>query len=138
MSFSEVYHVVRTVRKASTIGREAGKAAEGAGKGVSPMAGFDVLRMSSMAGKAAMVGGPVAAGATVGAVGTLAVLSYFSQFIQPGGQLVLPDPSSGINYADQARETLMKKIYGPQKGNEIWQNEFSSRTSEIDLRTQHP
>ena len=138
MSFSEVFHVIRTVRKASTIGAEAGRAAAEEGKGFSPMAPYEFLRMGSLAGKATLMGGPGLGGLTIGGLAALSVLSYFSQFIQPGGQLVLPDPSSGISYSDQTREALLNKIYGPQKGNEIWQNEFSGRSIEVDLRTKYP
>jgi hypothetical protein len=138
MSLSEVFHVVRTVRKASTIGKEAGRAAEGGGASISALAPFEALRMTQLVGRATLLGGPGLGAAAVGGLAVLGILGYFSQFIQPGGQLLLPDPTSGISYADQARQALMVRIYGPQKGNEIWQNEFAGRSIEVDLRTKYP
>ncbi len=41
-------------------------------------------------------------------------------------------------YADQARQALLVRIFGSQAGNAIWQNEYSNRTIEVDLRSKYP
>jgi len=137
LSFSEIFHVVRTVRKASTIGREAARAEQGTGE-VSALAPFEALRMTTLVGRATLSGGPGAGAAAAGGLAVLGILGYFSQFIQPGGQLLLPDPTTGISYADQTRQALLVRIYGPQAGNAIWQSESSERSIEVDLRSKYP
>lgn len=139
MSFLEVRHVLMTVRKAGTLGSDVARMQAG---GTSPFSavqtGFEALRIQSEAMRASMLFGSGIAGAFLGGLGTIAALSYVSQFIQPGGQFVMPDPSKGTSYADQVRQAQLVKIYGAQEGNAIWQNEFTSRTIEVDLRSKVP
>ncbi len=137
MSFSEIFHVIRTVRKASVIGREVGRAEQGTGD-VSPLSAFEAMRMTSLVSQASFAGGPGVAAAAAGGLAVLGILGYFSQFIQPGGGVLLSDPNSGMAYADQARQALLVRIFGSQAGNAIWQNEYSNRTIEVDLRSKYP
>ena len=137
MSFSEIFHVVRTVRKASVIGREVARTEIGTGE-ISPLSAFEAMRMTSLVSQASIAGGPGVAVAAAGGLAVLGILGYFSQFIQPGGQLLLPDPTTGISYADQTRQALLVRIYGPQAGNAIWQSESNERSIEIDLRSKYP
>ena len=137
MSFSEIFHVIRTVRKASVIGREVGRAEQGTGE-VSPLSPFEALRMTSLVSQASIAGGPGVAAVAGGGLAALGILGYFSQFIQPGGNLLLSDPNSGMAYADQARQALLVRIYGSQAGNAIFHNEFSNRSIEVDLRSKYP
>jgi hypothetical protein len=137
MSFSEIFHVIRTVRKASVIGKEVGRAEQGKAE-VSPLSAFEAMRMTSLVSQASFAGGPGVAAAAAGGLAVLAILGYFSQFIQPGGNILLSDPNSGMAYADQARQALLVKIFGSQAGNAIFQNEFSNRTIEVDLRSKYP
>ncbi len=137
MSFSEVFHVIRTVRKASVIGREVGRAEQGKAE-VSPLSAFEAMRMTSLVSQASIAGGPGVAAAAAGGLAILGILGYFSQFIQPGGNLLLSDPNSVMAYADQARQALLVKIFGSQAGNAIFQNEFSNRSIEVDLRSKYP
>jgi hypothetical protein len=137
MSFSEIFHVIRTVRKASVIGREVGRAEQGRAE-ISPLSAFEAMRMTNLVSQASFAGGPGVAAAAAGGLAVLGILGYFSQFIQPGGNILLSDPNSGMAYADQARQSLLVKIFGSQAGNAIFQNEFSDRTIEVDLRSKYP
>ncbi len=137
MSFSEIFHVIRTVRKASVIGREIGRAEQGKAE-VSPLSAFEAMRMTSLVSQASFAGGPGVAAAAAGGLAVLGILGYFSQFIQPGGNILLSDPNSGMAYADQARQALLVKVFGSQAGNAIFQNEFSNRAIEVDLRSKYP
>jgi len=137
MSFSEIFHVIRTVRKASVIGREVGRAEQGRAE-ISPMSAFEAMRMTSLVSQASLAGGPGVAAAAAGGLAVLGILGYFSQFIQPGGNILLSDPNSGMAYTDQARQALLVRIFGSQAGNAIFQNELSNRTIEVDLRSKYP
>ena len=137
MSFSEIFHVVRTVRKASVIGKEVARTEIGTGE-ISPLSAFEAMRMTSLVSQASIAGGPGVAAAAAGGLAVLGILGYFSQFIQPGGSILLSDPNSGMAYADQSRQALLVRIFGSQTGNAIFQNEFTNRTIEVDLRSKYP
>ena len=105
---------------------------------ISPLSAFEAMRMTSLVSQASIAGGPGVAAAAAGGLAVLGILGYFSQFIQPGGNILLSDPNSGMAYADQSRQALLVRIFGSQAGNAIFQNEFSNRTIEIDLRSKYP
>jgi len=96
------------------------------------------MRMTSLVSQASIAGGPGIAAAAAGGLAVLGILGYFSQFIQPGGNILLSDPNSGMAYADQSRQALLVRIFGSQAGNAIFQNEFTNRTIEVDLRSKYP
>src|SRR5438093_13421842 len=130
MSFSEIFHVIRTVRKASVIGREVGRAEQGTGE-LSPLSGFEAMRMTSLVSQASIAGGPGVAAAAAGGLAVLGILGYFSQFIQPGGNILLSDPNSGMAYADQSRQALLDRIFGSQNSNAICHDEFTTHTNDV-------
>src|SRR2546428_13585404 len=137
MSYSEIFHVVRTGRKAGVIGREVGRAEQGTGE-ISPLSAFEAMRMTSLVSQASIAGGPGVAAAAAGGLAVLGILGYFSQFVQPGGNILLSDPNSGMAYADQARQALLVRIFEAQAGNAIWPNAYSNRTVEVELRSKYP
>src|SRR2546426_10709529 len=102
MSFSEIFHVIRTVRKASVIGREVGRAEQGTGE-VSPLSAFEAMRMTSLVSQASITGGPGVAAAAARGLAVLRIPGYFRPFLQPGGNNLVSDPHSGRAYRDQAR-----------------------------------
>src|SRR5205809_5894865 len=97
MSFSEIFHVIRTVRKASVIGREVARTEIGTGE-ISPLSAFEAMRMTSLVSQASIAGGPGVAAAAAGGVAVLGILGYFGKFIQPGGNILLSDRTTVVAY----------------------------------------
>src|SRR5437773_12028987 len=137
MSFSEIFHVIRTVRKASVVGREVGRAEQGTGE-ISPLSAFEAMRMTSLVSQASIAGGPGVAAAAAGGLAVVGILGYFSQFIQPGRNMLLSYPNSVMHYADQSRQALLVRIFGSQAGHAIFQYEFTNRTIEVAVRRNYP
>src|SRR5438445_11330954 len=110
MSFSEIFHVVRTVRKASVIGKEVARTEIGTGQ-ISPLSAFEAMRMTSLVSQASIAGGPGVAAAAAGRLAVLGILGYFSQFIQAGGHILLSAPNRGMADADSSRQALLARFF---------------------------
>jgi hypothetical protein len=67
----------------------------------------------------------------------LIAASISGQFIQ-SGQLIMPDPTTGLAYSDIVQRFTYQKIYGIAEGDKIWNLQFSNRQIEVDLRSKYP
>jgi hypothetical protein len=128
-------HVVRTVRRAGFVGKEAGAGAIG---NVNPEA------LGSMAASSLAIGVSAAEiPEMAGVFGALIAVGLVSQFVQPslGGILVLPSIAEIHQpqlYSDQVRKMYLEKIHGVGEGDKIWNAEWSQRQISIDLRSRSP
>ena len=126
MSFEHVFHVLRTVRKASVLGREAAAGLEQGTSPLTPLSAFHLASMSPL----------LAANPELAAViGLLTATGLVSRFNQPGLGVVFPDSlGRPWEYADKIRRLALEKMYGTEQGDRMMNLEFSTRTTMIDLR----
>src|SRR6266446_6882829 len=102
------------------MGRRVGREVVHPEQAMDPVAAF---HMSRVADRLSTLPLPLI-GVLVSLMAVAAVVAATSPFIQEG-QFLAPDPTRGLTYTDQVRQNLLKRIYGPQEGDRIWQNEFS-------------
>ena len=124
--------VTRTVRRGQFVGRAAGEAGGGGGlaePGTIAASGLALIVSGAEYGPEAM-----AALAGLVAVGALA------QFYQPNlGGIVFPDNiHRPWEYADKVRRLTLERLYGTEKGDNVWNSEWSQRSIQIDLRSRAP
>ena len=74
------------------------------------------------------------------AMAALVAIGALSQFYQPAlGGLVFPDNAfRPWDYADKVRRLTLERVYGTEKGDTIWNAEWSQRQLNIDLRSRAP
>jgi len=126
LSFEHVFHVIRTVRKASFLGKEA---AVGAEKGTSPVSTMSAFHLASMS--PLLAANPELAAV----VGILIATGLISQLNQPGLGIVFPDSlGRPWEYADKVRRLTLERMYGKEQGDRMMNLEWNTRTTMIDLR----
>jgi len=129
-------HVVRTVRRAGFVGKEAGAGTAGS---VNPEALGSMGASSLALGVSAIELGPEMAALFA----ALIAVGFASQFVQPslGGIFVAPSIAEIHQpqlYSDQVRKMYLEKIHGVAEGDKVWNSEWSQRQISIDLRSRSP
>jgi hypothetical protein len=133
-------HVVRTVRRAGFVGKEAGTGAIGT---------MNPESLASMATNSLAIGVSAAENPAMylmpALFGALIIAGFVGQFVQPqlGNQnpFVFPTLAELHQpqlYADQIRKMYLEKIHGPTQGDLIWNSEWNQRQISIDLRAKAP
>ena|SRR5437867_4487863 len=114
MSIYEVLRVVRTVRRSESVGHATGSTAAGG-------AGFNYYSLISVLGLTAVaVSQPEFLALMIPLIGYSAYAAY----------------TAGT--PDQQRQRLLETIYGKDEGDKLYNQEWSHRQIEIDLRSKAP
>jgi hypothetical protein len=129
-------HIVRTVRRSEYFGKETGGALGGGP--VDPLAmTASSISVASTAFNVGVAFGPEAGVAMATVMGALIGVNAVSQYIVDG-TLVIPNPAAPISAADQIQHTILQHVYGKALGDKLWNLDFGTRQTEIDLRSKWP
>lgn len=131
-SLRQGLRVTRVVRRTQFVGRGGGEAASGLGGGEAGSLAAGALSLIVTANE---FGPEVAA-----SMAALVAIGALSQFYQPNlGALVFPDSvNRPWEYADKVRRLTLEKMYGTEKGDNVWNAEWNQRSINIDLRSRAP
>jgi len=127
MSEMGVFRIVRYVRRGGGLARTLRPEQGG---GTSPESMFSIGHVAAQVGMLAMTPTPLG----MVALAALAI-SLVVSVVGPSVSGQAPPP---WYTADQTRQWTLVKLYGQEMGNEIYNNERSHRSIEVDLRTKVP